>query len=252
MTSDRREELLSAALDGDLNDEERAELDALLADNEGRQVANDYTELHSLLGKLAAATPPESLHDLIAGQVQLPAAAAPKKQGWQWLFPGIRYAVAVAAGAMAAVAVLTVDPTIGNAPTGALTGSMAPAAATSGTAPAASYEFAGNGVDGRASLSWRESSELLLDLEFSAARPVEIAVSFGSHRLRVETFSGLDEGVESISLEDGTLAVRAQGRRRLQALVHFKDGKDDISDSIRLEVSSDGELLDQGTLQLAR
>lgn len=251
MTSDRREELLSGALDGDLSASEREELDALLDSEEGRQIANEYTELHSLLGKLAAETPPDSLRELIADQVQLPAGRSSKKHGWQWLFPGIRYAVAVATGALAAVVVLNVDPGTGSVPTGSLTGSMAPAAAQAETASIDRREFGGEGFEGRASLEARDTG-LVLELEYAAATPVDISVRFGGSGLRVESLAALGEPLDSVSLSDDALTLRAEGRRRVQVELRRAGTANNQTNAITLEIASNGELLDSGMLEFDR
>ena len=108
MTDQRELELISAAIDGELDIDERAELDMLLeSSEEACELKAELEQLESLLKDVPDLEPPESLHAHIMAHAK-PQRVKSKPSILDWLRPlipgaGLRYALAAAAGALIAV-----------------------------------------------------------------------------------------------------------------------------------------------------
>jgi hypothetical protein len=106
----RQNELLNGGIDGELNAEERGELDKLLASSESiRDINKELTDLTDLLDATPERDPPEYLQQAIVRSVRLPVADKQEEKpgifaGWlpsNWLRTG----VALAAGAVLTVGI---------------------------------------------------------------------------------------------------------------------------------------------------
>ncbi len=247
MSNERREQLLSAALDDDLDDEERRELDALLEESGGREDRQAYAAMHDLLKDVEAAAPPAALQAAIRRQARLPAGRA---QGWQWLFPGLRYAVAASAGALATLAVLNADSVPGAGRVDQLGGSMAPADVRQAHVPVVSRRFAAEGFESLVSLR-PNAAGLALSLDLESRRPLDVAVRLDGTGLLVDGLAGVDGELGNLSIRPDSLNLSVRGGRRLEVLLRRRESASqaEAAAPIRLDFSSEGELLEQGALQ---
>ena len=256
MSEERAYELLSAAADGELNDQEQTELDRLL--EASPQVRRFRTELHridEILRKAPDLAPPETLHDRIIASVSLPA-AKPRpgvKQGSSWFgsttpFTALRYGMATAAGLVLAAAFYESRGVSGPADLTELVGSMAPDRQRGASVVLDTFAFHGEGIESHVSLE-RSNGMLLLAIRVDAEAPVEISVDVGSAGARLEALAQTGDSMESIEIDGRVLRMRAKGRRQLTALLKRAEAAGPQSrQTMDLEFSSDGRLLQRGSL----
>lgn len=254
MTNERTHELISAAADGALNDYERVELDQLLKGSaEACRLRSELGLLASILENAPQPVPPATLHDQIMARVTLPASRARRPVfAWrpEWTATGVlRYGLAAAAGVILAVFFYESQPRSGTAADLAdLVGTMAPHRARSAADVMDTYRFRSEGFECLVQLE-RSEGGLLLDIQVDAARPLDIAVDLGSARARLVALLQDQKPLESIAIADQTLRVQALGRRQLTALLVRADETVFTGEAkIELEFSSEGELLQHGSL----
>lgn len=254
MSIERAFELLSAELDNDLSPDEQEELRGLLADSaEARELASELSQLDQTLDKLPNVDPPAGLADQILGALRTP---EPTKRVslFDWLSsigagPMLRYGFSVAVGALLAIAVYENQPEGG---TGAditeLVGTMAPDADRPGRRILDSLSFEQTGVSSVARLERRDRS-LVIDIRIDTTRIVEIAMDFDATKFEFEALAQTQSSLDAIEWSGTTLRVKGRGQRRFAVLLRpVDDEASDTETQIRLDYSSEGKILQQGTL----
>ena len=235
MTDESNLELISAAVDDELNVGEQIELDLLLENSaEARELQSELQELDSLLNNVPAIEPPSSLHAQIMAQVeQKPTRTKPSAVSW-WrdLMPGagLRYALATGAGALIALIVIGgVPPVPSTIDYADLVGTMSPGTELGSTDVLDSFSFREEGLESLIQL--RLSGGIaFLDIQANTEKPLDISVDPG------------DAGQ--------VVQVQALGQQRLTILLHREaDAVASGEARITLEISSEGKLLDQGELK---
>ncbi len=252
--NERTQELVSAAADGALNDDERAELDRLLKGSaEACRLRSELGLLASILENAPQPVPPATLHDQIMARVTLPASRSRKPVfAWrpEWAAAGVlRYGLAAATGVLLAAFFYESQPRFGAATDIAdLVGTMAPHRARNAADVMDTYTFRSEGFECLVRLEHSEGG-LLLEIQVDAARPFDIAVDLGSARARLVALLQDQKPLESIAIADQTLRVQALGRRQLTALLVRADETVIAGEAkIELEFSSEGKLLQRGSL----
>jgi len=254
MSDERILELVSAAADGELNNDERVELDRLLAASpEARRFQSDLGRIQSILSRLPELDPPETLHSRVLGAVSLPAAKT-RQPLFGWLrhpatFTVLRYGMATIAGAVLAAALIESQPEFGEtADISELVGTIAPDRDRTAADILDSYAFRADGLESRVLLE-RRNGALLLDIQVDAHSPVDIAVRFAAAGARLDALAQNENAPEFIEIAGQTLRVRARGRRQLTALLRrVDDTASEVTEKIELEFSSDGKLLQRASL----
>ena len=249
-------ELLSAGLDGDLSPEEKTELEQLLAESaEARRLQGELTELDRILADAPDQEPPADLADSIVERT-LAAAPEPRQSLWDWLpglqfGPVLRYGFSVALGALLAIAVYETQPDIG--PSGDITelvGTMAPDADPAGREILDSLSFERTGVSSVARLERRDEA-LVIDVRIDTTQTVEISLDFADSGFDFEALAQSE--LDSIEFAGENLKVKGRGQRRFAVLLRSRSGDPIATEAkIDLEYSSDGDVLQQGTLRLVR
>ena len=253
MNGNRGLELISAAADGDLGRGERAELDRLLEQSpEAHAFQTDLENLESLLAEIPPPDLPETLHADIMARVPVPQARSTGSL-LTWLGssePILRYGLATAAGLLLAVGFYESPLSVSHSGNVIdLVGTMAPAGNRSDMDLVDSYAFRSDGLDTLIQLERRNDS-LSLDIRIDADEPVDLAVNLAGSGARLEALSQNESPLESISLTDQILRIQALGRRRITAYLRRVDDTDFAGEAkIALEFSSEGKLLQQGSLE---
>jgi len=254
MSDERVLELLSAAADGELNDAEQTELDGLLdASPEAYRFREELDRIDAILRKVPDRAAPEMLHDRIMSSVSLPAIKSRPRamQGFSWFRRttppvALRYGMAAAAGLLVAAAFYESRGISDPADLSQLVGSMAPAR----TAPDVldTYAFHAPGIASEVTLE-RRNGMFLLDIRIDSAEPVDVSVDLASAGVRLQALAQTEDSLESIEIEGRTLHMRAHGRRQLTALLERTEhaGRQGL-ETINLEFSSEGRLLQRGSL----
>jgi hypothetical protein len=256
MSSERILELVSAAADSALTDEERDLLDRLLEESpEARRFHDDLGRIDSIMRRLPELVPPEALHDRIMAGTSLPLARQ-RRPIFAWLdsltpFPVLRYGIATAAGLVLAMVFYESQPNFTETvDITELVGTMAPNRDRTAAEILDTYEFRAEGLESRVLLERRHGA-LLLDIQVDSDEPVDIAVDLSAAGARVDALVQTENSLESIEIAGQTLRVRALGRRQLTALLHRVDDAVEGREKIELEFSSDGKLLQRGSLAAA-
>ncbi|NIA27696.1 MAG: hypothetical protein GWP02_06535 [Desulfobulbaceae bacterium] len=255
MTDQRTLELVSAAADGELNSSERTELEQLLENSaEAREFQAELAEMGSLLEAVPAVEPPESLHLQIVNSVTLPQKKADTSfLGWlrpPQLMPVLRYGLATAAGLLLAASFYESQSLFpANDDFDKLVGTMAPSRVVADADILDTFDFRSNGLESLIQLQ-RRNNDLYLDIQIDADAALDISVDMSSTGVRPGALAQLDHSLESIVVKDQTLQMRATGQRRLTVLLRRVDDAPIAEEAkIALEFSSDGRLLEQGSLQ---
>ncbi len=254
MTEQREFELISAALDGELDADERGELDLLLeSSEEARELSSEFEKLDSLLKDVPALEPSELLHARIMAHAK-PRQVQSKSSMSNWaatLSPvaGIRYAVAVSAGALLVaifIGIRSVPPdTIDFAD---LVGTMAPDKAAADAEIVDSLAVREEGLESLVQLRL-SGSDYFLDIDSDTAQRLDISVDLGGTGLWPDALAQIDGRSESIAIAGQILRIEALGKQRLTVLLRRVDDVASNEEAkIALEFSSEGKLLQRGTL----
>ncbi|MDH3747966.1 MAG: hypothetical protein OER97_07135 [Gammaproteobacteria bacterium] len=256
MSVERAFELLSAAADGDLTSAERAELDKLLSESaEIRKLQGEFNDMDDLLNRLPDLNPPAGLHDQIMQQASLPRPKA--EDAWSisdWfhsitLRSILGHAAATAFGALLVIVAYESRPNFGPSPDlDDLVGTMAPSAGV--TAMLDRFSVDETGVSSIARLEQRGDS-VVLDIRIDTKQLVEVSVDLAASGFEIEALAQTQSNFESIQLADHVLKIKGRGQRRFAVLLRKRDDTDFAGEAkISLEYSSNGILLQQGTLRL--
>lgn len=254
MSIERAFELLSGELDDDLSPDERAELRELLDTSaEARELATELRQLSGTLDSLPDVEPPAGLADRILSSVRTPEPDS-RSTLFDWLSsigagPVLRYGFSVAVGALLAIAVYENQPEGGSgADITELVGTMAPNAVAPGRRILDSFSFERTGVSSVARLERRDRS-LVIDIRIDTTRIVEIAMDFGASKFEFEALAQTQSSLDAIEWSGTVLRVKGRGQRRFAVLLRPVDKKaSDTETNIRLDYSSEGEILQQGML----
>ena len=254
MKNRREMELISAGIDGELDMEERAELDLLLETSaEASELKAEFEQLDSLLNEVPDLEPPDSLQADIVARIKLK--PAPGEDSFlDWLRTavpgaGLRYALAAATGALV-VAVFFGNQSMFTASIDLadLVGTMAPDVATANEKIIDSYEVRVNGFESLVQLR-RLDSALLLDIHSETDVPVDIAVDVGGAGLWPDALAQIEGRTESILIAGQVLQIEVLGTQRMTILLRRVDGAALAGEAnITLEFSSEGNLLQRGSL----
>jgi anti-sigma factor RsiW len=258
MSHERLIELVSAATDDELSSDERAELDRLIQQSpEARRFRDEINRIDSILRKAPELMPPETLHERIMAAISLPSPRSwqrklASKVGWPGsLTPSIvlRYGMATAAGIVLATVLYDSHPGISQpADITELLGTMAPGRDRHEADIVDTFAFRAEGIDAQLSLERRDGA-LLLDIRVDAAESVDISVDLAAAGARLNALAQTGNPLESIEITGHVLHVRGRGRPQLTALLHrIEDAAFSAGNTIELEFSSDGKLLQRGSL----
>jgi len=246
MIDDRIKNLINGAMDGELTDAELAEMDQHLAQSdEARRYLAGMADLDAYLKKLPEQAMPDELHTEILRNIELPVQSATvpsNAREWPGLF---RYGFAAAAGLLLAVGIYQFgSESIAPGDFDQLVGTMAPGAAVE----LDSLSIETDELRSTASLERRQET-MILNIQLDSAEPIELSVDFEGTSLDFQTT--LEEQQSDLQVfEGGTSEVRviSQGQQKFAVFWHRADTASDQEGAITLEYSSDGTLIQQGTL----
>jgi hypothetical protein len=255
MTDERTLEMVSAAADAELTESERAELEQLLENSaEARKFQAELAEMDSILGEVPVMEPPDSLHTQIVNCISLPQEKADSSfLGWlrpPKFMPVMRYSLAAAAGLLLAASFYESQSLFpSNHDFDDLVGTMAPSRVVAEADILDTFDFRSDGLESLVQLQ-RRNNDIYLDIQIDADVALSIAVDMSGTGVRPGALAQLDHSLESIVVEDQALQLRATGQRRLTVLLRRADDASIAEEAkITLEFSSDGRLLEQGSLQ---
>lgn len=247
-------ELISAAIDGELDVDEQVELDLLLeSSEEAREFKAELEQLDSLLKDVPNLAPPESLHARIMAHAK-PQRVQSNSSILDWLRPlkpgaGLRYAMAAAAGALLAVVFINTQPMLpGTNDFADLVGTMAPDIASADANIIDSFAVREEGLESLVQLRL-SGNVLFLDIHVDTAERLDISVDLGGAGLWPDALAQIDGHFESIAIFGQALQIEALGTQRLTILLRRVDDATFAGDAkITLEFSREGKLLQRGAL----
>lgn len=258
MNKNRLIELLNAAADDDICADERRELDAFLqADSEAQNIAARFDELHDYLGRVEKIAPPLDLRDRIMQQLPMRPRTAPAKQEGpkkiSLISGALWHAASAAFGALLAITFYeSQSPMTSPMDITDLVGTIAPGSTNEERVVLDRLSVAGQGVSSRAVLA-RRHGLLVLDVSIDAGRQISITVNLADAGLQFGALVQDPGSLESIRFESNLLTVAGTGQRRFSILLHEDSGSPPADNAgLKLDFSSEGKLLGQGSLGLNR
>lgn len=244
-------ELVSAASDGELDLRQQAEVERRLRDSAAaRRFLTDLDHLGTLMSSLPEQAVPDTLHARIVAA----AGAAIRKPATRrsLLFPVnvFRYGLAAVAGGLLTIAVYEWQPVV-PADYQDLTGTMVPGDARDPSPVLARDATQLPELEGQVELQ-RQNGNLLLDVRLDAAESVDLRIDFTAAGLRPVGLLQHRTPFESIEISDRLLRARGVGGHHVSvSLRRAEDAAAADETAIRLEYSSNGRVLKQGSLSPA-
>lgn len=251
----RHLDLINAAIDGErLDAEASAELDSLLAGSaEARKFKEELERVDTALRAVPAMEPPTDLQRSLLRQIPAQKSSG-KNSAWHWLRDlrpgaGLRYALAASAGALVVALIFNGPATIDqSADPSVLVGTMIPNSARNESEVVASYAFRDGSNESRIELQ-RFENALLLDVRIAAGSPLDLAIGLANTGLEPDALAQFDGSVDSIAMSGEGIRLRAIGNQQVTILLRRAGSAAPATGAtIALEFSSDGQVLERGSL----
>lgn len=246
-------ELINAEVDGEISAEERASLEAFLAESaEGRAYRDELRALGAELSSLEALDPPPDLSQSVLARLRPAAIPAKGKHGIAEMLaglfniPALRYGVSFATGVLVTVSLMSTNEMSRGAfddvtgLVGTISGSVDPGEITSRDRLQVNL----NELAGSVSLS-SAGSMMILDFDLASNEPVEIVATFNSRDIWFNGFAQLESQGTTVAAASGQVTVRMEGQRRY-ALYLQNTGTSEAN--VKLRFVADGETLHEGQL----
>ena len=191
MIDEKYLELIQAEVDGELLDQDRAELSRfMLANPDAHAVRDELKRLCSTLEQVRPAEPPAELRASILAAVRLPAPAVGKRSPRSFLpqAGALRYAAAFAGGLIVSAIAFQVASDRGSGlDVSEVAGTMVSQDPVSRSGPVDSVRVSLDQVSGTVSL-FRSSSMRVVEFDLAAREPVEVAVVHDGQEARFSGF----------------------------------------------------------------
>lgn len=247
-------ELMNAEIDGEISAEDRALLQAYLAEHDEARAYHE--ELRNICDRLDSEEPldaPTGLGDAALARIRPAGSARPGSQGSlaetvnSWFgIPAVKYAMSFAAGVILTFALVTSDQaskaTFDDVTS--LVGTMGSLEARGGATASDRLQLTLNELAGSVNLL-SNGPLLILDFDLASTRPVEIVARFDNRDIWFNGFAQLQSTGTSVAAEVGRVTVRMDGQRRYAVYLHNSGGS---QASVDLGFYSSGTLLHEGVL----
>ena len=192
MINEKYLELIQAEVDGELPDQDRAELSRfMLANPDAHAVRDELKCLCSTLEQVRPAEPPPELRASILAAVRVPAPAVGSRSPRSFLAQSgaLRYAAAFAGGLIVSAIAFQVASDRGSAlDVSDVAGTMVSQDPVSRSRPVDSVHVSLDQVSGTVSL-FRSSSMRVVDFDLAAREPVEVVVVHDGQEARFSGFA---------------------------------------------------------------
>jgi hypothetical protein len=239
MNTDRLEALLWARVDGTIDPQELAELEAHLADHpEPREIERQITTIASGLDALDREPPPSELRERI-DRALAHAAPPAARTDHSTATPHIRSApigparwLPLAASLVIGIAIgyLVHPSTGGSIDQSEVVGTMLTPPAQTSIAPVI-IDF-----DGGTVTASRVGADVVVDVGLTSVMDLAITVAGAGGPVHFESLRSTEGFATDVTTEQGWIVVRAKG----PGTVTFSVSAFDVDDPLRLQVSSDG------------
>lgn len=254
MTIDQKYvDLIHAQLDGEIDDRDRAELDAFIASNpDARELHISLQTMCDQLASLAEVEPPPHLQYAIldAFTTSKPRKIAASRQEFtmRHLFaaPVFRHAVAFAAGVFMTLALVNSNQ-ISDSAFDDVTGLVGTITETETINTGPNFiNVTSNAIAGTVSIH-KSGSLTVVDFNLSAAGPVEIVAGFSKLDLWFKGFAQLENDGASVSANSGEVKMQMQGKNRYAMYLEHA-GQADAA--VNLKFYTSGRLIHEADLVL--
>jgi hypothetical protein len=251
MPSENYEELMSAEIDGELSEEEKALLDKHLISNpDAHRVRTQMTKLSETLDKVQQVEPPSNLgRDIMAAlpPVQQPAASTVRPRFRTVRLSILKYGYVFAAGIILGLVLhqVVIKPTT-NVDLSDLYGSMAPRVVGGAWQPADGMSFTSDSLTGSVQLA-QLGSTVVLEFDFDSIGTVEISVRYDPQLIQFAGYNQKAAGNLSISGRNGSLSLRCEDNRQHFLLVLTDPQK--IPTTFNVEFVVGGKIVDARALR---
>ena len=240
-------ELMSAAIDGEINDSEQAELDAFLSDNvEGRALYEELSVLCATLDSVEAEEAPPHLRHVIMNSLKVPAAKAREDNFLQNLLaaPALRYAATFAAGVFLTLSLINSDH-ISNRAFDDVTGLVGSVANPVDAELVGSVMIEEAQVAGTVSLR-SAGSLMIVDFDLVAPEPIEIEADYSDPSIWFNGFAQLESTGTTVSAANGRVTLGMEGKRRYAVYLHNEGGRET---TLNLRFRADGAVVHETSLR---
>ncbi len=248
-------ELINADIDGEIQPEEKTELEAFLAENAaGLALHEELQSLSSTLDAEELLEPPTHLKHVVMSslpktrpqtEIRGFIAESPGFLRSLFLVPALRYAAIFAAGVV--MTILIVDS--GQIQQGAfndVTGLVGTMSESGEAAPGvATLRINKAEIAGTVTLR-RADPILIIDFDVSTNGPIQIVASYEDNTVWFNGFAQLESTGTSISTDGNQIRIRVDGKRRYAVYLHNSRSR---NLSINLQFFANGEQVHQAVLE---
>lgn len=239
-------DLINAAIDGEISDAERADLEAFLDGSaEGRKLHDELSSFCAALDGVEPEYPPPYLRHVIMNSIT-PARAAEESPGFLQILlatPALKYAATFAAGVFLTLSIVNSGQVSNRAfdDVAGLVGTMADPV----NARLAS-SISVDEIDLAGTVSLRSAGSLLiLDFDLVSKDHVEVEADYSDPSIWFNGFAQLESTGTSVSAEAGRVRLGMQGKRRYAVFLHNKGGR---QTSVSLRFTANGEVIHEARL----
>ena len=239
-------DLINADIDGEINQSDKADLDALLADSEeARAVHAEFAALCGSIESVESESPPPHMRHVIMNSVK-PAPKRSASTGFlQLLFAStpVKYAGTFAAGALLTLTIVSSNQ-IANDAFNDITGLVGTVSEPINGDLINSIAIDNAQVAGKISLR-NSGSMLILDFDLVANSPVQIEANYADRTIWFNGFAQLESSGTSVSAKSGSVTLGMEGKRRYA--VYLRNGGE-RGVTINFRFVAGGEVLHEASL----
>jgi hypothetical protein len=239
--------LINADIDGEIRQEDKDRLDALLLENEEARAM--HAELLSLCESIESAKPelpPPHLRHVIMNNIK-PTPAGTNSPGFlEWLLamPAFKYSATFAAGVILTLSAVSSDQQSTRALDN-VTGLVGTIADPVRGDLLNTIAVDNTKVVGQVSL--RSTGPLLiLDFDLVTSGPIEIDAEYSDRTIWFNGFGQLENSGTTISAKSGSVTLNMEGKRRYAVYLHNEGEKRPVT--VNLRFSSGGEVVHEASL----
>ena len=242
-------ELINADIDGEITPDEKAELEAFLAESKaGRALQDELQSLCSALDAEDLLDPPPHLRHVVMNSIpksRPEAETRPSFLNSLFAVRPLRYAATFAAGVVMTIAIVDsgqIQQSAFNDVTG-LVGTISDAG--SGAPGIANTVIHKADIAGTVTLR-RADPIIIIDFDVSTKGPVDIVASYDDKSVWFNGFAQLESTGTSISTDSGEIKIQVDGKRRYAVYLHNPESH---KLAINLQFFANGEPVHQTILE---
>lgn len=244
-------DLINADIDGEINEDDKADLEAFLARSpEARAARAEFEAFCAALDSIETENPPPHMRHVIMNAVppvsRNSGAAEPGFLHTLLAAPALRYAVTFAAGVFLTLSLVN-SSQISNRAFDDVTGLVGTVADPVDAELSSTVAIDESAVAGTVSLR-TAGSILILDFDLVAASPIEIEADYTDRTIWFNGFAQLESSGTSVSAESGRVTLGMEGKRRYAVYLQNEGGRET---TVNLRFKADGEVVHEASLDYA-